>query len=183
MVPDTTLRLQAALKTLDDVITPLIPAQAAFAQEQLALIKRSIALVCTQIPHEYAFIIRDAQGCMELGRALAALLPSGDRCRIALQDAIGQATTITPAEIPDRPAIESVLRGLKQTLENAVDALAASPDPDVRARTTRLVLEHSEQQTIRERVWVLATGFDPDPAGLPSIDSAIYGRGTKAEAV
>jgi hypothetical protein len=181
MVPDTALRLKAALKTLEDVITPLIPAPAKFAQEQLALIKKSIALVCAQIPQEYGFVVRDAQGYLELARAIAALLTSSDPQGAALQDSIAQAAAAVPAEVPNRPRLEAALRALKRDVENAVDTISSAPDPELRAKTARLVLDHSEQQTIRERVWVVATGFDPDPASLPTIEEVIFGRRNRAE--
>lgn len=176
MVPDTRMRLAAVAKALDDIITPVIPADAQFALEQLALIKRSISIVMDQIPHEYGFIIRDAQDYVQLAADLAVRMPEDSPARSRLMEGAVRGDAIIPAEVPDRLMVESYLRGLKQDVENAVEEICALPDKNRRRALSRMILDHSERQTLRERVWVAATGFDTDPQALPSVETVIYGE-------
>ena len=176
MVPDTRMRLAAVVKALDDIVTPVIPADAKFAHEQLALIKQSIRIVMDQIPHEYGFIVRDAQDYVQLAADLAAGMPEDSPARSRLMEYAERGKSIIPAEVPDRPMVENYLGGLKKDVENAVEAIFALPDETMRRTLSRLILDHSERQTLRERVWVAATGFDTDPQSLPSMEAVIYGE-------
>ncbi len=71
MVPDTVLCLVAVQKALEDIIVPLLPDDADFAREQLALIIKSIALMRKQIPLEYAFHVHDAKAFATFADELA----------------------------------------------------------------------------------------------------------------
>lgn len=170
MVPDTVLRLAAVQKALEDIVRPVLPDDAGFAREQLALIVRSIALVRKQIPHEYAFHVRDAHAFAAFARDLTPHL--AEEARATLAAAVATVEAIAPPTIPDRPALEDAVRALRGAIEAAIDGVG----PDALAAIGPLVLDHTGRQTMLERLWVVDTGFDPAPASLPTIAQAIYGR-------
>ncbi|MCK9506232.1 MAG: hypothetical protein M0Q95_18880 [Porticoccaceae bacterium] len=179
MVPNTTMRLGAVLKTIDDIVIPAIPEDKKFAREQLALIQKSIALVKDQIINEYGFMIRDALDCFRLADELAAIMPENEPMRANLLAQKQQGAEFIPTQIPNRQATEDFLRSFKKVLEDTVDAsLSAEPqssdEQERRRKIIRAVLEHSERQTIRERAWVVDTGFDTDPDSLPSIEAILF---------
>lgn len=171
MVPDTVLRLAAVQKALEDIIRPVLPEGAGFAQEQLALIIKSIALVRKQIPHEYAVHVHDAHAFSAFARDLAPLVPAVQHD--ALLKAIAQVDAVAPASVPDRIALEDSVRSLRGAIETAISEAAA--DTAVLEAIGPIVIAHTERQTLLERRWVVDTGFDPAPASLPSIEEAVYG--------
>jgi len=179
MVPNTTMRLAAVIKAIEDIIAPAIAEDKKFAQEQLVLIKKSIALVKEQITNEYGFIIRDAHDCFRLAEELTAIMPDNEPLRATLLAQRAKGAELIPTQIPNHQQAEDFLRNFKQILEDSVTTLLAtepqSPTERDRQRDiSRIVLEHSERQTLRERAWVVDTGFDSDPDSLPSIEDILF---------
>lgn len=177
MVPDTVLRLAAIQKALEDIIRPLLPEDADFAQEQLALMIKSIALVRKQIPHEHAFHIRDAHAFIEFGRDMMSRLPSSQCTEIS--DAIECVEAVVPSTVPDQEAIERAVLTLRGVIESTIEGLS---DPAALAAIGPVVFDHTTRQTLLERLWVVDTGFDPAPDTLPDIKTAIYGAPTGGQA-
>lgn len=175
MVPDTVLRLASVLKALDDVIAPALAPDAALAHEQLALIKRSIALAMSQIPHEFAFMVKESQSYAALARSLCARIPADNVWQERLKQRLAALAAVAPATTPSRPALEAATRALRLDLEQATRELLAQADPATAGTLSELVLAHSEQQNIADRLWVVQTGFDPDPASLPSLETYLDG--------
>jgi hypothetical protein len=173
------MRLAAVIKAIDDIIAPAIPEDKKLAQEQLGLIKKSIALVKDQITHEYGFIVRDALDCFRLADELAAIMADNEPLRTNLLAQRAKGEEVVPAKIPNRREAEDFLRSFKKVLEDTVATLLSSQprsplEQDQQIKIRRAVLEHSERQTLRERAWVVATGFDTDPASLPSIEDILF---------
>ena len=175
MVPDTCLRLRTVLKALDDIVTPALAPDAGFAHEQLALIKKSLQLAIDQIPHEYAFMVRDAQDHLALAGDLAPWLEPGSALQARLAGSTRHIEAILPATLPDLPALERGLRALKQDMEDAVDGLCTDRKAAELNAIERLVLDHSARRIEMERAWTIATGFEKDPSALPPVADLIYG--------
>jgi len=175
VVPDTCLRLRTVLKALDDIVTPALPAEAAFAHEQLALIRKSVELAIAQIPHEYAFMARDAQDHLALAGALAAYLGPDSPHRPRLAATAAAVAAVAPADMPRTQLLEQRLRALKQDLEDAVDQLCTSLAPSELAAVQQLVLDHSARRIELERAWTVATGFERDPGAIPAVTDLLYG--------
>ncbi len=174
MVPDTCLRLRTVLKALDDIVTPALPQEAGFAHEQLALIKKSLQLAIDQIPHETAFLVRDAQDHLALAHDLARYLEPAGQLQSRLARSTVQVEAILPADVPDVSALGEALRTLKQDLEDAVDGLCAKRTAAELVAIERLVLDHSARRIEMERAWTIATGFERDPSAIPPVSNLIY---------
>ncbi|WP_285020665.1 hypothetical protein [Novosphingobium sp. fls2-241-R2A-195] len=175
MVPDTPLRLAAVQKALEDIVAPVLPPDADFAREQLALIVRSLALVRKQIPQEYAFHVHDAHDFSAFGSEVAACLPDAHPARGELAQAIEDVRAIAPPVVPDRTALEQAVRALRGAIETAVQQ--AGEDAATLRAIRPVVLEHTRRQTLLERAWVADTGFDRDPASLPLTETILYSAG------
>jgi len=178
MAPDTRLRLAAIRKALEDIIVPLIPAEASFAQEQLGLILRSIDIVRDQIPHEEAFLIHDAHAFAALGRALGQHAAPQDTCAAPLREAVARVEAICPARAVQRSELEQAVGAMRACIEQAVEEIGA--DAARLAAIAPLILTHTETQTLLERRWVVGTGFDPAPEALPALDQILYPATTEA---
>ena len=178
MVPDTSLRLSAVVKALQDIITPALPAEARFAHEQLELIKKSIQIAIDQIPHEHAFAVRDAQDYMALAKRLIDYVEPETQPRERLASLIARGDSIVPTCIPDRPEFEVFLRQLKREIEAVVEMLCGQPAGSAQRDVQMLVLDHCARQTLRERAWTIATGFESDPNAVPPVAALIYGEVT-----
>ena len=70
--------------------------------------------------------------------------------------------------------LETAARALRLDLEQATRDLLAQADGETAGALTEIILAHSEQQNIADRLWVAKTGFDPDPAGLLSLETYLY---------
>jgi hypothetical protein len=168
MVPDTRLRLGAVLKALDDIIGPSLHPEANFAREQLALIAKSIALVRDQIPHELGFVLNGAKADIALAESLLAVIPDDES---VLREAASQMQSLLPSGDIHRGRIDEATLNLKRAIEAAVESGSRTNFDKVAS----LVVEHSTAQAVRERGWIVATGFDLSPAELPSLaDLAAY---------
>jgi len=174
VVPDTRMRLGAVMKALDDIIAPAISADKKYALEQLALIQKSIALIQNQIIHEYSFLIRDAMDYLELANSIISLLPEDETIRANLRQEIIKIEEQLPKVIPDRETDEKNIRLFKAYMENTVEQLMSKTELSNYQQLFDVILSHSEKQTTRDRVWTLATGFDPAPETLPSMKESIY---------
>lgn len=178
MVPDIALRLSATLKALEDVITPAISQEADLAREQLELVKRSIALVIDQLPFEYAYLAQDANADRALARELASFFPPGHAMQAELLDAVRDSENTLPLATRDARDLARCWRSLKSVLEEAVSALAKDMGTSGSSALTEVILRYSETRNVRERAWIAATGFDPDPESLPGIAEAALGLGS-----
>lgn len=172
MAPDTRLRLAAVKKGLEDIIAPLIPADADFANEQLGLILRSIEIVYEQIPHEEAFLIHDGKAFAALARDLLQEATEETPSLATLRAAIMEIDRLVPAVVTPRAELERAVHTLRLGVEQAVDELGR--DPAMLAKVGPLVLDFTRRQTQLERRWVVATGFDPAPGDLPSLKTLLY---------
>jgi len=175
MVPDTTLRLKAVLKALDEVIEPVLPEDAALAREQLALARKSIALVIEQIPLELPYMVRDAREDMAFARRILDRLAPEDPLRGPLEARLADGEAALPAALPDPDAVRAQWLGMKDALQETVDRLFADAPDELWASLGKAVVEYSERRNLRERAWVAATGFDPEPGKLPSLREAALG--------
>lgn len=175
MVPDTTVRLQSVLKALEQVIEPIMPEDASFAREQLALVKKSIALVIEQIPLELAYMMRDLREDIVLAQQVLARLEPDDPGRARLESSIAAAEAGLPSSLPDADALKALWLEMKVALEDTVDRLFSDASGELWDTLGRSVVEYSERWNLRERAWVAPTGFDPDPASLPSMRQAALG--------
>jgi hypothetical protein len=171
MVPDSALRLEAALKALADVIAPAIPEDAGLAKEQIALVMRSISLAIEQIPLEAAYMARDSQTDRELAAKFQSLFVAGHPMSNRLADAISASENALPPAISDTRELAKPWHSLKKTLEEAVSALAKELGRDAQTELAEIMLAYSEERNLRERAWVASTGFDPDPESLPSLET------------
>lgn len=174
MVPDTCLRLRAAIKAIDDIVIPALPPEAGFAHEQLALVRNSLKLAIDHIPHEYAFTVQDARDHLHFAADIAARVgPEGDvAARIARSSE--EVRALLPADIPYTPALEERLRTLKQDLEDAVGEMCADGSRSDLHDVETLVLAFSARRIEFERAWNLATGFESDPSVIPDFAQLIY---------
>jgi hypothetical protein len=172
MVPDTTLRLAAVLKALDEVISPAIREDDVLAKEQMELVKKSIALVIEQIPLEQAYMARDAQSDRELARKLSSRFAPDHAMIDKLAKAVTSSEAALPLTIADSRELAKCWLSLKALLEDAVSTLARESGLEGKKDLAEVMLSYSEKRNIRERAWIAATGFDPDPKCLPTIADA-----------
>lgn len=170
MVPETTLRLKAALKALEDVVSPALGQDSALAIEQLELVKRTLALVIEQIPLEPAYMATDAGRDRQLARDLCELLPADHPMRATIAQAVSESEDAFPASVLDTRGIAKAWLDLKQALEHVMPVVA--DEAGTEGAIFDVMLRYSESRNLAERAWVSATGFDPEPDSLPSMAAA-----------
>ncbi|WP_404477952.1 hypothetical protein [Novosphingobium sp. BL-52-GroH] len=174
MVPDTRMRLATILKALNDIVGPAIPAEATFVHEQLALICKSLAIAIDHSAHEYAFVVCDAADVMSLARDLLAVMAEDFPGRTQLADLVARGEKVVPGSMPDHIGLEGFLRELKLAIETTTADLFTDPEDGRLRQMQRLILDHGDRQTLRERSWTIATGFESDARNIPPIEVLLY---------
>lgn len=171
------VQIQAMMKAMTDVILPAVDPHNQMAQEQSQLLLGMLAVMAQRMPYQFDF------DCDELNRlvAFADSLAAQAAVSPAARDAVTRLTSEAMAgrDVLDRararPAeVVDAVRRLRASACAVVDAVygddTAAASRDAVART---VMDMSREQTLRDRVWALPQGFEPDPSALPSLDSLL----------
>lgn len=174
------LQIQTVIKALTDVVLPAVDPHNKLAQEQGQLAVGMLQLVAQRQHLMYRFD-RD-----ELARflALADTLQQHASGLPGVADALGAlaASAAAGADVLARAQaepgeLEDANFALRETVGALVtQACVGSAMSDLKP-LTQTVNEHAKAQLLRERVWLLPQGWEPDAKALPSIE-ALIGDGT-----
>ncbi len=160
MVPNHTLRLQAMLRAMTEVIIPALDPSQRLALDQAQILTGNLRLLIDQTGKTGDYDRVELAETRSLGRALAHLLAR-------------------PADRFDGPApageadLRDLLLATKQATDELIRAALAADDPDIRSAANGLVLDQAERQLLRERVWFRAAGFEIAPEALPTMDDVL----------
>lgn len=170
------IQIQSVLKAMSDVVLPALDPHNQIAQEQARLCMGLLDLMARQLPLQFRF------DCDELTRLVALskqLLPLPD---------LGRATDTSRAKLAEdtRLADDVLLRARAEPQEvlDAVRALRASTgavvqeacaqgDGSATAQLERAVFDASREQLLRDRSWLLAQRWEPNPDAIAAIDTLI----------
>ena len=176
MSPSVDERLASIVRALTDVVLPSLPPEAGLAQEQIQLCRGLLDLLSRQLPLQFRF------DCDELARLRSMgeeLLPLADphstdaAARQALTDALKVSDDVLRRAKADPSEVVSSVRALRAATGELVKQACATGQRSDTARLENLVLEHSRDQLLRDRTWLLPQGWERDPAKFPPIDTLI----------
>jgi hypothetical protein len=176
MRPD--LQIQSMIKAMTDVVLPAVDPNNKLAQEQARLVVGMLSLLAGGLPLQYRFDRDELGRLVTLARDLEANSKGGSQTAAAvaaLAAAREQAAQtwerarIEPAELLD------AVRELRQLSGALVTAVCADGDSPSQAHTRDSVLASSKEQLLRDRSWLLAQGWEPDPKAVPPIEELLAG--------
>jgi hypothetical protein len=153
MNPSVEDRLASAVRALEGVILPALPADADLAREQAMLVTGHLQIVLAQLLATPAFEQEEAEDFVSLAQAVAGLSGGGPLTAAAVAAMRQPGPTGSPAErtAAAQDAIDELLLALAE--DGAPEATAA-----VRAR----VLAQGADRADKDRRWFAAMGFDLD---------------------
>lgn len=154
MTPDFGIRLHSIARSLEHVILPALDASNSLAHEQLAIALGHLAVLQQQWQYQADYLAQCLAEMYQLGHALGA-------------------------EIDRQPSTAPLFTATERhdVVAHAVDTLIIAGHRDgsdkFRRELRQLVLDHGARQSLRDRVWFAATGFDPARANFPEIRALV----------
>lgn len=161
------LALQAALKSLTEVIAPALDPADRMAQEQIGLVIGLLTLVETRLPIAFAY------DCDELARLIGLAETIGSAAASqSLAHALGEgAATLARAQASPHD-VEQAIGRLRTEIGRVAGELAMQRHDAARA-AVRAILDASSAQLLSERSWVLMQGWESNPESLPALETLI----------
>lgn len=159
MTPDIDLRIASMVRAMEDVVRPAIDPLNSLATEQAALIVGHLRLLAVQ----WSKVENYARACLaDLDRTLEGLAPSGGPATRAA------AADLAEAREPKGPA-EAHYKAVMRATDSLVRAAARDGEPAFRQALHHAVIAFSARQSLRDRSWFAASGFDLNPGELHSV--------------
>ena len=177
------LQIQTVIKALTDVVLPAVDPHNKLAQEQAKLAIGMLHLVAQRQPLMYRYDLDELTRFLALADTLrqqAESLPGANDALHALM-----ASTEAGEEVLDRAQAEpSELEDANFDLREKIGALITqvySHSPTNKLKPiSDAVNAHAKEQLLRERVWLVAQGWEADPKSLPTLETLIgHGPGAR----
>ena len=170
------LRLQSMLRAMIEVIQPAIDRSQQLAIDQANIMIGTLRMLLDQNNKAYEFRMVELRQYAKLVRKLLELAQGGPEthasCRAA-KGVLARAEPIAALPIPTQAALTDLVRAMRTTADELLQAAHADGNPAFRRAAARLVLDAGGQELVRERVWVRAAGFEADPRALPSMEESL----------
>lgn len=164
--------LNAIIHSLTKVVLPAVDAENVLAQEQLQLSIGLLQLMVARAPLEFSY------DCDELNRLIAfsqdliantSVSDSADR----LNEAIDAAAEVVARAKATPTDIRHMIAALRVASGALISDEYETADEDVRVTIGQLVLNHADEQLLRERAWVAPQGWELRPEEVPAIESLL----------
>lgn len=156
MNPSVEDRLASAVRAIEGVILPALPADADLAREQAMLVMGHIQIVLAQLSATPAFEAEEAADLDALADEVAAAADGGPATRAAI-------TALHARDPAQAPARRTALA--QDAIDGLLLALAIDGAPDATRQVHRLVLDRGATRADKDRRWFAAMGFDLDYSG------------------
>jgi hypothetical protein len=173
VIPSTTQQLEAIKRSLVTTVAPELPAEAAFARQQVLLIGAALDFLIECHAHEYRYAVVENTEYRTLMKELAgrASTPPADVTDVLAEE--GPAPS--DAQLPLRTITEQTRR-MKVLCERLYADVAAGGGDDIPA-VLDLQARTAERQVEREASWFRLAGFTMD---APPIDVVLSGSANGA---
>lgn len=164
MTPAIDLRITSMIRAMEDVVRPAIDPLDSLAREQAALVVGHLRLLAIQ----WSKADRYARVCLaDLETALEGLEPSGGPATRAAAADLAQVRSQARAQESDA---EAHYKAVMRATDSLVRAAARDGEGPFRDALGKAVLGFSTRQSLRDRSWFAASGFDLNPGELRSIE-------------
>jgi hypothetical protein len=170
------VQIKSMVKAMTDVVLPAIDPANKLAQEQARLVVGMLGLMAQQLPLQFRFDRDELARLLELAAALGQAADGVAGLRAGVERmgeaAAAAAQTLEQARLGPED-VEHAVRQMRAVTSELVRAACAAADGPAMRRVQEAVLASSAQQLLRDRSWVLAQGWEPDPAAIPKIQELL----------
>ena len=170
------IQLQCMMKAMADVVLPAVDPDNRLAQEQARLILGTLSLMAKQLPLQFRF------DCDALGRSVAlaqellqqlGTLQDIEGAQERLAARMATATEVLARALADPQELVSAIHGLREAIGAVVGDVSARASTAQVASVQKCVLEHGKEQLLRDRSWLLAQNWEPNPESVPPIETLL----------
>lgn len=165
MTPSISYRIDSLIQAMSDIVLPAIDTDKGLAREQAQLIVAHLQLMKRQLPQALAFDALELQAASKLAHRLLELEPA-----IAGLAEHRQAVEAALSAAPGLADPQDAIRQVNHASEALVRALRAHAPRAAIDAMTAAVLEHTRDQSLRNRIWFASNGFDSERDRLPPIE-------------
>jgi hypothetical protein len=177
VVPDFTLRLQAMIRSLREVILPALPSGQMLAIDQANILVGYLRIMALQHDKVFDYLLAELSEYTELVNALVEDASDGqDEVLVAARAALARAAPILKLSIPRQSELAAVVKSLKRSADELLCAARENGTAALGQAAGNRVMEQAGRQIMRERAWFSASGFELEADKLPSIDELLYTR-------
>lgn len=170
------IQITAAIKALEDVVIPAIPAEHGLAAEQSRLVVGMLRLMARQLPLQFAFDRDELArliGCGDEMLAAFDTVPDLRAAAASLRAARAEAASVLAGCRIGPDALHDAARALNLAVARAVDMAATVQAPGLFDKVQAAVTAQAKGQLLRDRALMAPQGWEPDPAALPTIDELL----------
>lgn len=168
-------QLKTAVRALTDVVLPAVDTGNKLAQEQVRLVIGMLGLLMQRLPLFYRYD-RDELACsLKLAEELEALCGGQAHAAQALKDlapSVAHGRNVHARAAVEPAELEATNVALRERIGTLVTALSSGVSADAMRPVSRVVLDHSKQQLLRERAWLAPQGWEP-ASSLPAVETLI----------
>ena len=169
------LQLQASIKALTDVVLPAVDPDNKLAQEQTRLVIGMLGLMLQRLPLAYRYELDELSRFLKLGEDLRGVAGTAPRAADALQalySSLERGHDVRKRARAEPQELESANFDLREKIGTLVTALCSGATAAEFKPVSQLVMDHAEQQLLRERAFVAPQGWEPG-SKLPALETLI----------
>lgn len=169
------LQIQTIIKAMREDIIPALDQTNQLAMQSAQLTIGTLTLLSQHLPLSYRY------DCDELARLIGTAgellrATGGEQTQAALA-ALKTAQRLG-SQVLDRARAEpgeltDAVHALRTATSQTVRAVHADGSEAVQKQVSAAVMKMSGEQLLRERSWLLAQGWEPDPKSVPVIDTLL----------
>ena len=166
------VQLASVIKALTDVVLPAVDPDNKLAQEQGRLAVGLLALLSQQLPMQHSFDCNELQRLIDYSGQLQNAADGGDNTQKAaadLKSATDAATLALEGANTSPQALRDAVALMRAATGELITQTFKDGDRSSRTRLSRLTLDMSAEQLIRDRSMLLMQGWEPDPAAVPPL--------------
>jgi hypothetical protein len=170
------MKIQTAMKAMTDVVLPAVDPNNKMAQEQARLVVGMLNLLAETLPLAYRYDLDELERSVQLANTLRQQtggIASGAESFASLTASAEAGQDVLERARAEPVELENAVFDLRAKIGALITSTYGKADASLRHDLTAAVLTTVKEQLVRERVWVLSQGWEPDPASLPSIETLI----------
>jgi hypothetical protein len=173
------LQIKTVIKALTDVVLPAVDPDNKLAQEQAKLAIGMLQIIEQRQPLMYRFDIDELTRFLALAETLrqqAEGLPGVADALSELNESAKAGSEVLSRARAEPSELEDANFALREKVGAFVSKAYAGNDFARLKPISQTINAHAKEQLLRERVWLVAQGWEPDAKSLPTIEALIGDR-------
>ena len=179
MGPEISTNIGSMIRAMEQVVIPAIDGNDQLAREQSYLIMIYLRLLTDQHQHIFHFRLQEIREYHALVTDILRVSKSTDGEAVQRQaearHVLDTAAPLLNLALPSYDALADTARELRESADELTRAAMDENNgcEDVRTSLADILLKQANCEALRERAWVSALGYDPDPMALPPLSELL----------